>query len=100
MILTLSIICFFLLLGFIWSVRKNLEFSEKLETVVDQIEKSLDILDSCYNRASARAKLEVLSDEPIVKELLDDIQVSRDAILIVANLIVEPLQGVEEKENQ
>jgi hypothetical protein len=39
-----------------------------------------------------------LSDEPVVRELLEDIQVTRDAILLVANLMIEPLEILEEKE--
>jgi hypothetical protein len=97
-IIILSIICFFLILGLIWSLKKNLALSEKFESVVEQIENSLDVLDSCYQRATTRAKLEVLSDEPVVRELLEDIQVTRDAILLVANLMIEPLEILEEKE--
>jgi hypothetical protein len=98
LIIFLSIFCAILLFLLVLSVRKNLEFSERFENVVDKIEESLDVLDACYNRASIRAKLEVLSDEPVVRELLDDIQLSRDAVLLVANLLVEPLQDEIGKE--
>jgi hypothetical protein len=96
-IVVLSILCFFLILSLIWSVKKNLAFSEKFESIIEQIERSLDVLDSCYQRAAARSKLEVLSDEPVVRELLEDIQVTRDAILLVANLMIEPIEEEREK---
>jgi hypothetical protein len=80
-----------------FSVRLNLKYSEKLEDVREQVEESLDVLDTCYQRAAQRAKLEVLSDEPVVRDLLDDIKITRDAILLVANLIVEPLSEVDER---
>ena len=96
-VVILSTLCFFLILGLVWSVKKNLAFSEKFELIVEQIENSLDVLDTCYRRASARSKLEVLSDEPVVKELLEDIQVTRDAILLVANLMIEPIEEEKEK---
>ena len=96
-IVILSILCFFLILSLIWSVKKNLEFSEKFESIIEQIERSLDLLDSCYQRAATRSKLEVLSDEPVVRELLEDIQVTRDAILLVANLMIEPIEEEREK---
>lgn len=96
-IVILSILCFFLILSLIWSVKKNLEFSEKFESIIEQIERSLDVLDSCYQRAATRSKLEVLSDEPVVRELLEDIQVTRDAILLVANLMIEPIEEEREK---
>lgn len=79
-----------------WSVKLNLKYLEKLEEVKDQIDASLDILDTQYQRAAAKAELEVLSDEPVVRELIEDIKSSRDAILLVANLITEPLQDDEE----
>lgn len=91
----LLIVCAALSGALVWSVRLNLSYADKLEEVSDQIEDSLDVLDTCYQRAAAKAELEVLSDEPVVRELMDDIRGSRDAILLVANLIVEPLQANE-----
>lgn len=96
-IVVLSILCFFLILSLVWSVKKNLAFSEKFESIIEQIERSLDVLDTCYQRAVTRSKLEVLSDEPVVRELLEDIQVTRDAILLVANLMIEPIEEEREK---
>lgn len=98
-IIILSLLIVFLILSLIWSVRKNLSYQEKFESIVEKIESSLDVLDSCYQRASTRSQLEVFSDEPVVKELLEDIQITRDSILLIANLIVEPLQNLEKKEN-
>lgn len=95
-IFLLFIIC--LLLGFFcWSVKKNLQLTEKLQEINDQVEESLDVLDACYQRAAERAKLEVFTDEPVVKELIEDIKLTRDAILLVANLIVEPLKQTKEE---
>jgi hypothetical protein len=98
-IIILSVICFFLLLGLVWSLKKNIEYSDKFEDLVGQIDTSLDVLDDCYKRAVTRANLEVLSDEPVVRELLEDIQITRDAILLVANLLIDPINEVEKKEN-
>lgn len=95
-IFLLSVICLLAVICF-WSIRKNLQYSEKLQEVGDQVEESLDVLDACYQRAAERAKLEVFTDEPVVKELLEDIRTTRDAILLVANLIVEPLKETSEE---
>lgn len=94
-IISLAVICTALIAALVWSVRLNLIYLEKIEEVRNQIDESLDILDSQYQRAAAKAELEVLSDEPIVRELIEDIRSSRDAILLVANLIVEPLKDDE-----
>ena len=94
-IVTLSLLCLILAGCLTWSVRLNLKYAEKFEEIIDQIDVSLDILDTQYQRAAAKAELEVLSDEPVVRDLIDDIKSSRDAILLVANLIVEPTQDEE-----
>jgi hypothetical protein len=83
--------------GLIFSLRLNLRYSDKLQEVSDQVDESLDILDTLYQRAATRAQLEVFSDDPVVKELVSDIQTTRDAILLVANLIVDPMQEDDEE---
>jgi hypothetical protein len=94
-ILSLLIAC--LSAALFWSVRLNLRYADKLEEISDQLDESLDILDTLYQRAAARAQLEVFHDDPVVKELVNDIQTTRDAILLVANLIVEPLKEDDEE---
>ena len=69
------------------SVKKNLVLNEKLENITEQIEESLDILDENYARIHRKTKIEILSDEPIIKELIFDINTSKDAILLIANKI-------------
>jgi hypothetical protein len=92
-IVVLLVVCAILGISLYYSVRLNLKCYEKLESIGEQIEKSLDVLDTCYQRAATRANLEVFSDDPIVRELVEDIKITKDAILLVANLIVEPMQG-------
>ena len=99
-VVLLSVLCVLLATALAYSLRLNLQYQDKIESVSEQIEKSLDVLDTCYHRAAQRAGLEVFSDEPVVKELIEDIKETRDAILLVANLIIEPLQGEEEKDNE
>ena len=88
--ITLSIVLFF-------SLKLNLQYSEKFEEIKERTEESLDVLDTCYQRAAAKAQLDIMSDEPVVQEFVSDIKLSRDAILLVANLIVEPFQGDDEE---
>lgn len=96
-LMILSILCFILSVFLFLSLRLNLKNAAKLNLINEKIEESLDVLDVCYQRATIRANLDVLSDEPVVKELVEDIQISRDAILLVANLLVEPTTNEDEQ---
>lgn len=76
-----------------FSVKKNFELMSILDDVSDQVEESLDIIDNSYRKISEKASLEVMSDEPVVRELIADIQTSKDALILVANKIVQPLNN-------
>lgn len=85
----ISVILFSLL---VFSVRLNLRLRDKLEEIIYQIDESLDILDACYKRVAQKAKMEVFSDDPTVRSFINDIKRTRDVILVVANLLVEPVK--------
>jgi hypothetical protein len=85
MILLLSLTVVALMVGLFISVKKNLELLENLEEAVRQTEESLDLLDESYGKIYEKSKIEIFSDEPIVKELLNDINGAKDAVLLVAN---------------
>lgn len=67
------------------SVKRNLELLERLEEVVTQTEESLDILDECYKKFYEKSKVDIFIDEPIVKDLINDINNTKDAVLLIAN---------------
>lgn len=79
-------------------IQVTLELREKHEELVDQIELSLDILDRCYNNIAKAVKTPVLSDDPVVRDLLIDMRRAKDAVLMVANRIVSFDQPNEETE--
>lgn len=97
MLLTISLLIMISILSLtlFFSLRLNLRTREKLIEVSEKIEESLDILDVCYQRAATRAELEIFSDEPVIKELVEDIRMSKNAILLVANLLIEPMNEDE-----
>ena len=70
------------------TIRQNLVLSDQRENLADQIEESLDVLDTCYSRVSHHAEVPVLSDEPIVQDVVRDIRLARNAILAVASKVV------------
>jgi len=71
-----------------YSIKRNLYLSEAFEEMQTQTGESLDILDTCYQRVAAKANLELMSDDPIIRELVADMKMSREAILLVAHKIV------------
>jgi len=77
-------------LGLAALANKLLNVSEKFEEVTDQIEESLDILDDCYRRISKIAEMPVASDDPVVRQLLSDIKLTKKSILLIANKISSP----------
>ena len=67
------------------SVRKNLELQDKQEMIGEAIEESVELLDVYYQRIDEKSKLEVFSDDHVVRELVNDISEARDAVLAVAH---------------
>lgn len=73
-------------------VKRNLEMTETISSVAERIEESLDVIDECYARTDRKMKIEVLSDEPVVRELVLDIAHVRDSLLLIANKVYEPMK--------
>lgn len=100
MLLAYAIVVTLLLGAAIWYAvyvtRKNLELNDQREELVDRIEESLDVLDQCYARLAHHADIPVLSDEPIIQDVVYDMKRARNAVLAVASKIVT--YGGEDKE--
>jgi len=71
-----------------WLVRKHLGLLEKFDNVVEQIEESLDVIDSSYNRMANLLETPVLLDDPIVVELVQSAKNTKDSLLLIANKII------------
>jgi len=87
MIYFLVLIIFALLSLLILSVRKSLSLQDKIENISDSLDNSLDVLDLVFNRIVEKTQLEVLSDDPVVRELAQDLRLARDAVQSVAILL-------------
>jgi len=70
------------------TVKQNLALSDQREDLVDQIEESLDMLDTCYARLAHHAAIPVLSDEPVIQDVIRDIKLARNTVLAVASKVV------------
>jgi len=94
MILALSIIMAALFVMLSVSLYFNVKHGLIIIRVQDQIEDSLDILDSKYASISDILESPVFFDSLEVRQVINDISSSRDAILFIA----KSLSAIEEKE--
>lgn len=70
-----------------FSVRRNMQIDDRIDEFGEQLDQSLDIIDECYGRISRAAETPLLTDEPVVRSLMSDIKITRQAVLLVANKI-------------
>lgn len=77
-----------LLTGVIILIKRNFQLVDKIDELGDQVEASLDILDHCYKQIMHATELPVLSDEPVIRKVLQDIKGAKHAVLQVANMLV------------
>ena len=82
----------------IYVIKKNLSLADQREQLVDTIEESLDHLDECYVRISHNSEIPVLSDEPVIREVLSDIKRARNAVLAIAGKVV--IYGDEKEDDE
>lgn len=68
-----------------YSIVMNVRFAKMIFSIEDQIEESLDILDEQYQAISYVTTIPVMSDEPVIRDVLERIRNSRDALLLIAN---------------
>jgi len=85
--IALGVICAVTTSGLFFSVKKNLAFMDKLESVEEAVEDSLKVLDEQYQKIDAKTKIEVFSDEPIIKDLVRDITEAKDSLHKIAIIL-------------
>lgn len=84
LIALITILLFCLVYVVVVAVRLN----DKLDELANQLEESLDIIDSCYQRISKTSQIPVVSDEPVIQQLINDIKEIKNSILLIANKLV------------
>lgn len=88
MIDTLIIVVFSTLI--IWSLLTTyycIKFARSILVVTESIELALDVLDERYQSISKILKIPIFYDSSEVRQVLEDIGKSRDAILRVASIL-------------
>jgi len=90
-----------LLIALVTSLRKLYSFGLTMLKMQDTIEESLDILDERYKSISLILQKPVFFDSLEVRQVLDDIDAARQAILYIANKlnIVQETDVDVKKEN-
>lgn len=71
----------------IYSIKRNLEMLQRLEEVDESVEEVVMLLEEYHNRIDVKTKIEVFSDEPIIRELVQDMASARDAVKHSASIL-------------
>ena len=87
-----------LLLGV--SVYYNYKFGVTIINMQESIEGCLDILDERYKTMSEISERPVFFDSSEIRQVVNDIAASRDAILVVASHLVDSVSDTEDKQQE
>ena len=96
LILVLLMVSMASLYAFYRSAKRNFELVDLLEETNEQIEVAIETLDHYYKRIDKKAKLELFTDDPTVRELVEDMKQARRAVLLIS----EKLTGEKSEENE
>jgi hypothetical protein len=78
------------------SLKKNLEFMDKLEELSEVVYNCVDVLEQQHRTIEEKTKIEVFSDEPIIKDLVEDMKIARNSVLKVAKVLDTSIEIIEE----
>lgn len=78
------------------SVKRNFELIEVIENTNEKIDSSIEELDYLYKKFEKKSKLELFSDEPAVRELVEDIKQTKKVVFeISTSLTGEDIQETD-----
>lgn len=89
MIIFLLIILFLLAIALSFSVYLNWKMSGYVLDLETRVEESLDMLNVIYERIAFLASTPVMSDEPVVRDILNNIRGAREAVMSIARKLSE-----------
>jgi hypothetical protein len=78
--------------------KRYLEILDKVDDVKDVIDMSIDVLNECHSSLDEKTKIEVFSDEPVIRDLVLDMARARDSVLKVSNVLDEINQSFNDEE--
>ena len=85
--------------GLYLSVKRNLEYMETMETAADSFQEAIDKLNYYYTQIDRKSKMELFLDEPVTRELIDDIKGTKKAVKEAAEKISVFLEDENEEES-
>ena len=87
-----------LVISLLISLYYNFRFALLIIKMEDEITECLDILDKKYESLSGVLETPLFFDSPQVRKVVDDIRISRDSILVIANKLANIEEEVDGKE--
>lgn len=67
------------------SIYYVIKFSLIIFRIEDAIEESLDVIDERYRSISKILEIPIFFDSPQIRQVINDIKVTRDTLLLIAN---------------
>lgn len=97
-ILIVLVVIFMLTTGYFGY--KCYEFGKTILRVQDSVESCLDVLDERYASMSKILEKPVFFDSLEIRQVIKDIQDSRDSVLFVASSLTKSIENVSDNDNQ
>jgi hypothetical protein len=83
-LLFLSITSLCSIVGLYYSVKKNIQLIEELEVINSQLDSSIEELDYLHKKIDKKSKVELFSDEPMIRELVEDIKQAKKIVMSIS----------------
>ena len=84
----------------VYVARKCMQYHEILENLQQQTDDFLEKLTIIYNNVHKKSQRDIFLDEPIVRDLMDDIKVTYNLIIVIADTFAKQFKNnVENDEN-
>jgi len=79
-----------------FSVKKNLQFLEYQEELMQLLETSTQELDVYYNKINKKSKLELFYDDQTVKDLVDDMKQARRVVSTIIEKLTDEKDAIQD----
>lgn len=97
-LVSLTIILFTAL---VFCIIKLFDYEERIEEMVESLQDVYNVLMIQHEKIEAKTKIEIFSDEPIIRDLVSDISLAKDSVKMcsetINSLIVEPENNGKEE---
>lgn len=84
--------------GLFKSLSRNMELMEMIDEVDEALDEASDLLSMHASTIESRLKMEVFSDEPVIRLLVSDIKAAKQAVTRVSKVLDEHRSDKEENE--